>query len=86
MPIYFHKGTKCMVIKAFDGSLYASVDETIYVLEEIPERLEVSENFDKVEKRKTKRIYIPPMNHPWRQKSYDAFVAKQAHRMEKEAS
>jgi len=87
MPIYFHKGTKCMVIKTFDGLLYASVDETIYVLEEIPERQEVSLNFDIIEeKRKTKKIHIPKMNHPWKQKSYDDFVAKQAHRVGKEAS
>ena len=87
LPIYFHKGTKCMIIKSFDKKLYASVDETIYALEEIPEREEVSENFDAMlEKKKLRRIHIPKMAHPWKQKSYDAFVAKQAHRMEKEAS
>lgn len=87
LPIYFHKGTKCSVIRAFDGTIYASVDETIYVLEEIPERMEVSENFETVTKRKTEKIYMPrKMTHPWKRKSYEAFVAKQAHRMKKEAS
>ena len=87
LPIYFHKGTKCSVIKSFDGRMFASVDETIYVLEEIPERMEVSENFGTIEKRKSRRLYMPrKMTHPWKRKSYEDFVAKQAHRMNKEAS
>lgn len=86
LPIYFHKGTKCMVIKAFDGKLYASVDETIYLLEKIQERMEVSPNFDDVKKRKSKKVYIPKMVHPWKRKSYENFVAKQAHRMRQVAS
>jgi len=85
-PIYFHKGTICMVIKAFDSSLYACIDEDIYALEEIPERLEVSENFDNIEHHKPEKIYIPPMRHPFKRKSYEAFVAKQAHRMKNQAS
>ena len=87
LPIYFHKGTKCSVIKAFDGTMYATIDESIYVLEEIPERLEVSENFGVIEKRKAEQIYLPKkMTHPWKRKSYEAFVSKQSHRMNKEAS
>lgn len=87
LPIYFHKGTKCSVIKSFDGNMYASVDEEIYALEEIPERMEVSENFETVEKRKSERIYLPKkMSHPWKRKSYEAFIAKQAHRMKEQAS
>ena len=46
----------------------------------------MSKYFDFVEERKDKKIYIPKMNHPWKQKSYEVFVSKQAHRMEKEAS
>ena len=87
LPIYFHKGTKCSVIRSFDGRLFASVDETIYLLEEIPERMEVSENFGNVEKRKSEYIHMPrEMAHPWKRKSYEAFVAKQSHRMKQAAS
>ena len=48
-PIYFNKGTKCIVIKALDGSLFATVDESIFALEEIPEVQAKSVNFDDVE-------------------------------------
>ncbi len=47
-PIYFGKGTKCMVIESFDKSLYATVENTIFALEEIQEVQEYSENFDKI--------------------------------------
>ena len=36
-PICFGKGTKCMVIKAFDKSLYATIEDSIFSFEEIPE-------------------------------------------------
>ena len=34
-PIYFGKGTKAMVIEAFDKKLYATIEESIFALEEI---------------------------------------------------
>lgn len=63
-PIYFNKGTKCIVIKALDGSLFATVDESIFALEEIPEVQAKSVNFDDVEEVKERKIYIPKMIHP----------------------
>ena len=33
-PIYFGQGTKCMVIEAFDKKLYATVEDSIFALEE----------------------------------------------------
>lgn len=45
-PIYFCKGTKAMVIEAFDKNLYATVEDSIFALEEIPQVQAYSENFD----------------------------------------
>ena len=84
ISIYFNKGTKCMVIKAFNGELYATVDESIFALEEIPEVQAKSEDFDEVEEVKERKIYIPKMMHPWRGKSFDEFVKKQKHHLSDE--
>ena len=57
-PIYFNHGTTCIVIKSFDNKLYATVDDNIFALEEIPEIQALSENFDKiVEVKPKKSIY-----------------------------
>lgn len=82
-PIYFNRGTKCIVIKSFDNKLYATVNDTVFALEEIPEVQAISENFDTIERAKPKRIYIPPMSHPWKQPLFDSFIEKQEHRVEK---
>ena len=81
-PIYFHKGTKCTVIKAFDGQLFATVDESIFALEKISEVQAISENFDDIEETKERKIYIPKMIHPWKKESFEEFVKKQNHRIE----
>ena len=89
-PIYFGKGTKCMVIEAFDKSLYATIEDSIFSLEEIPAVQAYSENFDTILPTETKKIYIPRMIHPWKRKSFEAFAEKQAlkfsKKLEKEAS
>lgn len=82
--IFYAKGTKCMVIKTLNGELYTSIDKDIYVLEEIPIRAEKSPNFDDMVEFKPIKRKIPNMNHPWRKKSFETFVAKQAHRIEQE--
>lgn len=81
-PIYFNHGTTCIVIKSFDSKLYATVNDTVFALEEIPEIQAVSENFDEIVEAKTKKIYIPPMSHPWKQKLFESFIEKQEHRLE----
>ena len=81
-PIYFNKGTKCIVIKALDGSLFATIDESIFALEEIPEVQAKSVNFDDVEEIKERKIYIPKMIHPWKGKSFEEFIKTQKHRIE----
>lgn len=84
--IYFHKGTKCIVIKAFDGGLYATVDESIYALEKIPEIQLKSENFDEIEETKERKIYIPKMIHPWKGKSFEEFIKTQKHRLQEDVA
>lgn len=79
--IHYRKGTKVMVVRAFDGSLYCTVnDKDIYALEEISKQAEKSRNFDTdFKERKPKKTYIPPMNHPWRSKAFFCFVRAQKH-------
>ena len=52
-------------------------------MEEIPEVQAVSENFDEIVETKPKKIYIPPMTHPWKKKLFEDFIEKQEHRLEK---
>lgn len=85
-PVYYHKGTSCMVIKAFDGNIFTCVGEKVYSLEEIPEHEHISRNFDFAKTvKEPKKRYIPPMNHPWRQSSFVKHVKNQAHRAESPA-
>lgn len=74
----YHRGTHVMVITAFDGVLYASVDTKIYALEEVADHEEVSRYFntDKEykESRKPKKRYIPDMSHPWKKDNFMKYV------------
>ncbi len=73
-----------MVIKAFDGGLFVSIDNKIYGLEEIPSHQATSKNFDFTEdKPKKRKRYLPPMSHPWKQASFQAYLEKQSHRARK---
>ncbi len=83
-PIYFGKGTKCMVIEAFDKSLYATVEDSIFALEEIPEVQTYSKSFDEILPTEPKKIYIPKMLHPWKRDSFEKFAERQKEKFEKE--
>lgn len=83
-PIYFGKGTKCLVIEAFDKKLYATVEDNIFALEEIPEVQALSENFDEILPTEPKKIYIPRMTHPFKRESFEKFVSKQIEKNQKE--
>lgn len=83
-PIYFGKGTKVMVIEAFDKKLYATVEDSIFALEEIPQTQTYSENFDEILPTEPKKFYIPRMIHPWKRKSFELFAEKQAIKIAKE--
>jgi transposase len=79
--VHYLNGTKAMVIKAFNGSLFCCVNDTnTYALEEIPLREAKSKNFDSdYEKASPKKQYVPPMNHPWRSQEFWIFVKSQKH-------
>ena len=83
-PIYFGKGTKCMVIEAFDKKLFATVEESIFALEEIPEVQSKSVNFDEILPEGPKKFYIPRMIHPWKRASFEKFAEKQLSKIQKE--
>ena len=80
---HYQKGTRVMVVQAFDGSLYCNVnDKDIYALEEVPKQAEKSKDFDvDFKESKPKKTYIPPMNHPWRSKAFFKFVKSQEHHL-----
>lgn len=83
-PIYFGKGTKAMVVQAFDKSLYATIEDNIFALEEIPKVQAYSENFDTALPTEPKKIYIPRMTHPLKRQSFEKFVEKQLIKLQTE--
>lgn len=67
----FRAKTECLVIKAFDGELYVTIDEKIYELRKLESHQKFSKDFDAeplklVEKKK----YVPQMTHPWKLASF----------------
>ena len=70
------------MIKSFDNKLFATVNDSVFALEEIPEVQAISENFDEIAETKPKKVYIPPLTHPWKQKLFENFIEKQQHRLE----
>lgn len=83
MQEHYLKGTKVMVIQAFDGSLFCAVnDRVIYALDEIPKHEKKSKELDlDYEKPIPQKRKIPAMNHPWRSKSFWKFVKSQEHHL-----
>lgn len=80
---HYRKGTKVMVIKALDGSLYCSVnDKTTYALEPVPVHADKSSELDaEYEKPTPQKRYVPPMSHPWRSQSFWRFIKAQEHHL-----
>lgn len=81
MQVHYRKGTKTMVIKAFDENLFCCVnDKDIYALEAIPKHESKSKDLDTdYRSPKPKKQYIPPMNHPWRRGAFGKFAKSQEH-------
>ena len=73
-----------MVIEAFDKKLYATVEDNIFALEEIPKVQAKSVNFDEILPEEPKKIYIPRMIHPWKIQSFEKFAEKQFSKAQKE--
>ena len=74
------------MIQTLDKRLFVTVDEKVYLLKELPERKENSPEFDDFVKSSPKQAYVPPMTHPWKKASFDAFISKQKHRPEYDQS
>lgn len=78
-PVYFHSKTTAIVIKALDQNLFVSIHDNIYALEIIPLHEAKSKNFAPVaEKQDPRKIYIPPMTHPWKAASYEKFFKRKS--------
>jgi hypothetical protein len=75
------KGTKGLVIKAFDGNMFFSAADKVMALVEIPSHRQASAEFspDAAPKEK-KPPYIPPASHPWRTSTFGNFCANMRHR------
>jgi hypothetical protein len=65
-PAYYHKGTKSLVIRAFDGSLLASIRDHMHVLVEVEARSTHSREIDPGPAPRKKHQYKPGPDHPWR--------------------
>jgi hypothetical protein len=82
--VHYRKGTKTMVIQAFDSNLFCCVnDRDIYALELIPQNEERSKELDPdYQEPKKRKKYIPPMNHPWRRSALNRFIQTQPHHLD----
>ena len=82
--VHYCKGTKVMVIEAFDGQKFCCVnDKDIYALEEIPKHETMSKDLDAdYRSPKSHKRYIPKMDHTWCRQSFNKFVHSQEHRNE----
>lgn len=73
----FKPKTECLVIKAFDGNLFVTIDEKIYEMRKLETHKKYSEEFDTVAiPTVEKAIYVPPMTHPWKLASFKLQMAK----------
>ena len=66
----FKPHTEVLVIKAFNGQLLVSIDENIYELRELSRNERFSKEFDEIPVVKERKVYIPPMTHPWKLESF----------------
>jgi transposase len=81
IAVHHRKSTTAMVIRAFNGELYSCIGEQVYALELLPEHKPSSKAFDLATIPEVpKKRYIPPMNHPWKQASFEKYSKSQSHR------
>ncbi len=75
--IYFQRGTEVLVIQAFDGELYVSIEDRLYRVRQLASHELKSAEFDISDQpKKETRKYIPPMSHPWKAASFNRYLAK----------
>lgn len=81
IAVHHRKGTTAMVIRSFNGELFSCIGEQVYALELLPEHKLSSKAFDLATiPELPKKKYIPPMNHPWKQASFEKYAKSQLHR------
>lgn len=76
--VCFKNKTECLVIQSFDKQLLVTIDEEVYELRKLETRKSVSPNIDETVELapKEKKIYIPPMSHPWKAESFKRQLKK----------
>ena len=80
MTISLRRGTKGLVIRTFSGNLFFSSGDRLYALAPIPSHAPVSKNLDLLNpSEKPRKRYIPPLSHPWKQASFNAYLQRIAH-------
>lgn len=87
--VYYSPKTTALVIKTLSGNLYCSINKRIYCLDEIPEHELSSRYFygkDEPKKKRKRKRYIPPMDHPWKKDNFMKFVKAMEGREEDWAS
>ena len=72
----FKPKTECLVIKAFNGELFVTIDEQVLELKELSRNERFSKEFNEVIEIKEKKKYIPPMSHPWKLASFKKQIQK----------
>lgn len=73
--VFFESRTKALVIKAFDGKLYVSINEKTYALRQLQTHELLSPEFDNQPTEPgQQKIYIPDYNHPWKAGAFTKFV------------
>ena len=71
LQTHFHRGTKGLVIKTFDGQLLFSTNEQVYELELVPEHEKSSKSFDiQPASEPPRKRNIPSARHPWRSETF----------------
>ena len=80
MAISLRRGTKGLVIRTFSGALFFSAGDRLYALVPISSHVLVSKNLDLLSSpANPKKHYIPPLSHPWKQASFNAYLQRIAH-------
>jgi len=78
----FLKGTDAIVIEAFDGQLFTSINDHVYAMDLVPVHESHSRNFDLAPIPKKKpRPYIPDMQHPWRVACFSKHLDTMSHQL-----
>jgi len=76
--VFFPNKTPVLVISAFDGQLFASIDEKVFAIKHLPTHQLYSKEFDShSDQVKQAEVYIPDFNHPWKFGNFQKFVFEQ---------